>query len=145
MDPLSVTASVIAVTTLAWQSCKAAYDFVDGLAEAPRAIDQSKNSLIETQKTLTALQGALKAPEHATALNSVLQTIELDGTLKSVQHVCDEFIIAIRGFTTHSTDGKLSKRDRLTVTLHESKITKFNMQLGDCQRTISMVLKSINL
>lgn len=48
MDPLSVTASVIAITTLTWQSCKAAYDLVDGLAEAPQAIARSKNSLIET-------------------------------------------------------------------------------------------------
>jgi hypothetical protein len=47
---------MIAIATLAWQSCKAAYNLIDGLAEAPQAINRSKNSLIETQKTLDALQ-----------------------------------------------------------------------------------------
>ena len=146
MDPLSVTASVIAIATLAWQSCKAAYDLVDGLAEAPQAIARSKNSLIETQKTLGALQQTLTtASEPACVFNSVLGMIELDETLKSAKRLCDEFAAAITSFTNHSTKGRFSKRDRFTINFRESKINKFNRELGDCQRTISMVLVSINL
>ena len=78
MDPLSVTASMIAIATLAWQSCKAAYDLIDGLAEAPQAINRSKNSLIETQKTLDTLQQTLTtASEPASVVNSVLSIVEL--------------------------------------------------------------------
>lgn len=146
MDPVSVTASVIAVATLALQSCKAAYDLVNGLAEAPQAIARSKTSLVETQKTLDALQQALKTDsEHTSVLDSTLGTIKLDGTLKSAQHLCNEFAAAITSFTSHSTDGKFSKRDRIIVNFHESKINKLNRELGDCQRTISLVLVSINL
>lgn len=146
MDPLSVTASVIAVATLAWESCKAAHNLVDGLAEAPLAIARSKTSIIETQKTLTAVQEMLTAGSKPNnELNTVLQTIDLNETLASAKHLCDEYASAIARFTGHSTEDKFSKRDRVIVNLHESKIDKLSKELGDCQRTISMVLISINL
>jgi hypothetical protein len=62
-----------------------------------------------------------------------------------VQHLCDDFATAITSFTRHSTDDKFSMRDRIMVEIKESKINEFNKHLGDCQRTISMVLVSINL
>jgi hypothetical protein len=144
MDPLSVTASVIAIATLALQSCKAAYNVVDGLAEAPQSIARSRISLTETQKTVDALHQALITGSEP-ILNSVLRSIELDETLKSVQRLCDKFATYITNFTRHSTDGKFSKRDRMTVDFHESKIRNLDRELGDCQQTLSMVLVSINL
>ncbi|ORY60788.1 uncharacterized protein BCR38DRAFT_487846 [Pseudomassariella vexata] len=144
MDPFSVTASVIAIATLALQSAKAAYDLVDGLAEAPLAIARSKTSLMETQKILGALQQMLTtASEPAGVIEPVLRMIELAETLKSARHVCDQFSTAIVSFTSHSTDGRFSKRDRLTVNFHEPKIHKLNKELDDCQRTVSMVLDGI--
>jgi hypothetical protein len=65
--------------------------------------------------------------------------------LKSATGLCDEFAAAITSFTNHSTEGKFSRRDRVIVNFHESKINKFNRELGDCQRTMAMVLVSINL
>ncbi|RYP46383.1 hypothetical protein DL768_007400 [Monosporascus sp. mg162] len=146
MDPLSVTASVIAVSTLALQSCKAAYNLVDGLAEAPQAIARSKASLAETQKTLGALQQTLKAgPAPDSELDAVLRIIDLNETLMSAKRLCDEYTAAITRFTSHSTEGQFSKRDRVIVNFQESKMNKFSKELGDCQRTMSMVLASINL
>ncbi|RJE17776.1 hypothetical protein PHISCL_09887 [Aspergillus sclerotialis] len=145
-DPLSVTASVIAVATLAFQSCKATYSLIDGLAGAPQAIARSKTSFAETQTTINALQQTLTTnSEPPSGLDSILGTIDLEGTLKSVQRLCDEFATAITSFTSHSTDGKFSKRDRVAVNLHESKISNLDRQLGYCQQTLSMVLVSINL
>jgi septal ring factor EnvC (AmiA/AmiB activator) len=146
MDPLSVTASVIAIATFALQSSKAAYDFVNGLAEAPQAIARSRASLHETQKTLSTLQRMLTtASEPPNAIEAVLRTIELDETLKTTKCLCDQFIDTLASITSHSTAGQFSKRDRFAVIIHESKIAKFNEELGDCQRTVSMVLVSINL
>ncbi|RYO88742.1 hypothetical protein DL764_008695 [Monosporascus ibericus] len=146
MDPLIVTAGVIAVATLALQSCKAAYNLADGLAEAPQAIARSKASLTETQKTLGALQQTLKAaPATDSELDAILRTIDLNETLVSAKRLCDEYTAAIARFTSYSTEGKFSKRDRLLVNLQESKVNKFSKELGDCQRTMSMVLASINL
>lgn len=145
-DPLSVTASVIAVATLTMQSCKAAYNLIDGLKEAPQAIARSKSSLAETEKTVQALRETLTANfGPSSGLNSTLATIDLDGTLKSVHRLCGEFATAITGFTGHSTNDRFSKRDRIAVNFHESKMRNLDRQLGYCQQTLSMVLVSINL
>lgn len=145
-DPLSVTASVIAVATLALQSCKTAYNLIDGLKEAPQAIARSKNSLTKTQKTVTALRQTLTADsEPSRVLNPILDTVDLDGTLNSVHRLCNEFATAITSFTSHSTDGKFSKRDRIAVNFHESMIKNLERQLSYCQQTLSTVLVSINL
>ncbi|KAL7619815.1 hypothetical protein AAE478_010360 [Parahypoxylon ruwenzoriense] len=58
---------------------------------------------------------------------------------------CDRLATAVTSLTSNPTDKKFSKRDRFRVNFHESKIRKFNVELGDCQRTISMVLVSINI
>jgi hypothetical protein len=146
MDPLSLTASVIAVTTLAWQSTKAAYDIVDGLVEAPNIIADSKRLLSQTQNTLDTLSETLDTGTRTpSVLESVLQKIKLNSTLESVQRLCGEFSETLIGYTKHSTDSGFGKRDRLIVSLHESKIARFNKQLGGCQGTMSLIVGSINL
>jgi len=146
MDPLSVTASVIGITTFAWDSFKAAYELVDGLGNAPKVIAHSKKLLSETQSTLNGLKTSLTSGSAPSAvLDSILQEIRLGVALESARAVCDEFSETIRRFTNHSTDLRLSKCDRLTITFRESTINRLNQQLGKCQRTISLTLVSINL
>jgi len=114
--------------------------------EAPNAIADSKSLLSQTQTTLDTLRDTLTVgTETPGALDSVLQKIKLDNVLESARCLCDEFRKTMTRYTSHSTDLRFSNRDRFTVSLHESKITKFNKQLGECQRTISLVLVSINL
>jgi Fungal N-terminal domain of STAND proteins len=146
MDPLSLTASVITVATLAWQSSKAAYDVVDGLIKVLNTIADSKRLLSQTQTTLDTLRDTLTVgTETPDALDSVLQKIKLDIALESARCLCDEFRKTMTRYTSHSTDLRFSNRNRFTVNLHESKITKFNKQLSKYQRTISLVLILINL
>lgn len=130
MDPLSLTASVIAVATLAWQSTKEAYGIVDGLVGAPNVIADSKRLLSQTQNTLDTLRDTLTTDTGTPGvLESVLQKIKLDSTLESVQCLCGEFGETLKGYTRHSTDSRYGKRDRLIVNLHGSKIARFNKQL----------------
>ncbi|KAI1328463.1 hypothetical protein F5Y16DRAFT_155276 [Xylariaceae sp. FL0255] len=146
MDPLSLTASVIAVATLTLQSVKTTYDVVDKLVDAPLVIARSKTSLLETQKTLGALRQLLMTgSDPPTVMGPILQTIGLEGTLKSAQGLCDNFTTTIARFTTHSAAGPLSKRDRFAVMLHDSNIVRFNEGLSGCQRALSVVLLAIDL
>ena len=146
MDPLSETASVIGVTNFAWDSCKAAYELVDGLANAPKVVAHSKSLLSETRSTLNGLKTSLTSGSAPSAvLDSVLQEMRLGIALESARAVCDDFSETIRRFTNHSTDLRFSTRDRLMVTFRESTINRLNQQLGECQSTISLALVSINL
>lgn len=145
MDPLSVTASVIAVATAALQSAKALYDVVDGLVDAPRSVSQSQSLLSQTQTTLGTLTRTLKSNSAAGAVDSVLKEIEVGKALKSTDSLCQEFTTTITKFTSHSTDSRFSTRDRFIVQFNESKINRLNRDLADCQRTITMVLSSVTL
>jgi len=144
-DPLSVMASVIAVATLAWQSSKATYEIIDGLAGAPDAIARSRDVLSQTQTTINGLKETIVPGNNPVVFESVLRRVNLTAALQLITQLCDGFTTMIKDVTSHSTDAKFSKRDRLAVTFRESKIIKFNMQLGDCQRTLSVVLAAINL
>ena len=145
MDPLSVTASVIAVATAALQSAKALYEVIDGLVDAPHAVSQSKSLLSQTQTTLGTLTRTLETNSTSGAVGSVLKEIELGKALDSTQSLCKEFATALTRFTSHSTDLRFSTRDRFIVQFNESKIKRLNRDLADCQRTITMVFSSITL
>lgn len=145
MDPLSVTASAIAVATAALQSAKALYNVVDGIVDAPHSISQSKILLSQTQTTLGTLTQTLKANSTSVAVGSILKEIELSKALESTDSFCQAFKSGMTGFTSHSTDSHFSKRDRFVVYLNESKMTRLNGDLAGCQRTMTMVLSSITL
>ncbi|KAK4141498.1 uncharacterized protein C8A04DRAFT_39010 [Dichotomopilus funicola] len=145
MDPLSVTASVIAVATATLQSAKAVYDIVDGLMDAPHSVSQSKSLLSQIQTTLGTLTRTLETNSASGAVDPVLKEIGLNKTLESTQSLCQEFAITLTRFTSHSTDLRFSTRDRFIVQFNESKIKRLNRDLADCQRTITMVFSSITL
>ncbi|KAK8120308.1 hypothetical protein PG999_004428 [Apiospora kogelbergensis] len=146
MDPLSVTASVIAVAGLATQSAKAVYKLIDGLVEAPQTIANSKALIAGTQNSLGTLTGTLTtSPNMQARFGSVLRSINIDQTLTFTQKLCDQFNTTIAKCTRHSTDSRLSNRDRLLVNLHESQIVQFNNQISGCQKTISLVIETVTL
>lgn len=146
MDPLSVTASMIAVAGLATQSVKAIYKAIDGLVEAPHAIARSKTLVAGTQSSLDTLARTLIVNEDMQVrFGSVLQSINLHETLLYTQELCDRFNTTITKYTSHSTDSRFSSRDRFLVNLHEPQIVQFNDQLSGCQRTITLVLEAITL
>lgn len=145
MDPLSVTASAVALATAALQSAKALHDLVDGLADAPHSVSHSKNLLSQTQTTLGTLARTLETNCAPDTVDSVLKEIELNKVLESTKSICQGFTAAMTRVTSHSTDSHFSKRDRLVVYFKDTKINKLNRDLADCQRTITMVLSSITL
>ncbi|KAK0710402.1 hypothetical protein B0T21DRAFT_387341 [Apiosordaria backusii] len=145
MDPLSVTASVVALATAALQSAKALYDLVDGLVDAPHSVSHSKSLLSQTQTTLGTLARTLKTNCAPDTVDSVLKEIELNKVLESTKSICQGFTAAMTRVTSHSTDSHFSKRDRLVVYFKDTKMSKLNRDLADCQRTITMVLSSITL
>lgn len=145
MDPLSITASVIAIATLTAQSCKQTYSLISGLTDAPQSIAHSRRLLVQTEDSLVALEQLFTNNQTSSILESTLRAIGIEKTLKSTHDVCSGFGTAVADVTKHSNDAKFSVRDRVSVHLKEGKINRFNQQLGDCQRTLVLVLGSMNL
>lgn len=145
MDPLGATASVIAIATLAAQSCKQTYGLISGLTDAPQSIAHSQRLLVQTEDSLAALEQLLANNQTSIILASTLRSTSLEKTLKSTHDICSGFSAVVADVTKHSIDTKFSVRDRVSVYLREGRINRFNQQLSDCQRTLVLVLGSINL
>lgn len=148
MDCLNPIANVLTAATLAWQSCKATSELIDGLAETPAIINHSRDILSQTQNKTEVLEktlGANSNPEFTSRLNSILEQVHLEVALKSVQGICDDFDREIKALTTHSVGEKLSKRDRLAVFFRSSKLLGFNRRLGDCLGCLTLTLETITL
>ncbi|KAI1118566.1 hypothetical protein F5Y14DRAFT_219281 [Nemania sp. NC0429] len=146
MGPLNLTSAVTTAVAFTMQRLDAAYCFVSGLAEPPFTSDRSKVSLKETQKALGAVEEILIAgSESPAATETVLQTIELRGTLELVRRLCDQFIGLRSGLKKLPTAGNFGRQNRLKINFEEEKLEVFNEALGDCQRTVALVLESINL
>ncbi|KAJ5970533.1 uncharacterized protein N7479_000451 [Penicillium vulpinum] len=124
MDPVSLTASVIAIATLATQSCKLTYNLIASLVGAPDVISNSQATLLETGKSLESLKDFLdrKGSEYETS--AALQVTELVRAIQSTNETCDEFRATIDKITKHSSGSQSCKRDRIAVNINESKIDK---------------------
>lgn len=148
MDFLNPIANVLKAATLAWQSCKATGELIDGLAEAPTTIHHSRDILSQTQSKIKALETTLGAdsdPGFTNRLNGILEQVHMEVALKSIQGICDDFDREITGLTTHSVGAKLSKRDRLSVFFRSSKLLGLNRRLGDCLHCLTLTLEIIIL
>jgi archaellum component FlaC len=141
---LDTAAGVIAVAGLAWSSSKALYDLVSSLSDVPDSIANLKDGLSQTQNALETLQETIKSNQME-AIEELLKKVKIEEALKATQALCDDFSNTIKKYTSHSTDTKFSKRDRLTVNFHESKITQFSDRLRDCRQTLTLLVISINL
>ena len=64
-EALGVTASVIAVPTLVWESSKKLYELVDKLRDVPKAITHTKFNLFTTQSAIETLKVDLATGDSA--------------------------------------------------------------------------------
>ena len=143
-EALGVTASVIAVTTLAWDSSKKLYELIDGLSNAPEAISHTKANLSTTQSALQTLKQNLTT-ENSADFDTLLQRFRVAETLEGSHKECDRFSRKIETYTKHSKDATFSKRDRFIVNFHESEINQFNGRLQSHRQVIMLVTTSMNL
>lgn len=62
MDPVSATASIIAIVEVACKSCHALHDFLRGISEAPDDIKQYRATLRSLKSTLQCMQSLIADP-----------------------------------------------------------------------------------
>ena len=76
-DPLSITASVITVAGLAYNSVKTLHDFCTGIRDAPRTIQETNVDLNEISKVLLSFGDELnRASELAMSPASALTIVK---------------------------------------------------------------------
>lgn len=145
IEPLSITAGVIAVTRLTYDTCKSLNDTINGLKNVPSKLESLQTTLrtfermIEQDMGLSRLQDAVLSPAQQTSLRA------LEPVMQSCQVSCNAFSKRLSELTSHSNEDRLAWRDRLRLHFNDNDIRLLQESLGQAQRTLSDALGFANL
>lgn len=146
MDPLSITASALGITTFAITSIKQLHNIINDVAEVKEVIHDISTGLaailhpLDTLRELPVPDGNISAAAKADLEKAgVAQAVNRCGDL------CDDFAKRLEKWTKHSTSSKLSLRDRLTVSLNKEKISTLRISVESCQSTVQLAVQTTQL
>jgi hypothetical protein len=139
-DPLSVTASVIAVAGCAYSSSKSLYDLISTIRDAPQIFLDLNQSLSALSQILNSLQKKLDGHGAMLSKSQVACLRQAKPTLEGCDLACKEFKIKMEELTSHSKDGRRSFRDSVKLSFQGKRIADFRVRIGDWKESLSIAL-----
>lgn len=141
-DPLSITASVIAVAGLAYSSSKTLYQTIADIRDAPETFAHLKSDIETLYQTIYSLQQELKKEDSDAALSDAQKSNlrEVKPTLEACHSACDAFKGKIEKLLGSSTDGNICIWDRLKLQFQDKEIGAFQARLESFKATLSIAL-----
>lgn len=134
MDPLSITASVLAVVTAAVQSTRSLYETVKRFKERDKTLHRLQNELEDLANILDSL---------AQVTDSEMSMLELlQNPINRCSQVCREFEQSMRVFSGKSTTGF---RDWAKMEFMRGSINEFIDTIAGYKSTISVGLGTITM
>ncbi|OJJ79074.1 uncharacterized protein ASPGLDRAFT_70324 [Aspergillus glaucus CBS 516.65] len=134
MDPLSITASVLAVVTAAVQSTKSLYDTVKRFKERDKTLHRLQNELEDLANILESLAQVTDSEMSMLAL--------LQNPINRCSQVCRDFEQSMRGFSGKSMTGF---RDWAKMEFMRGSINEFIDTIAGYKSTISVGLGTITI
>ena len=146
-DPLTVSASIIAVVTLAYSSSKTLFETVKGIRDAPKTFQDLCTDLAALQEVLGLLGARLESGGQGGSFSEAqVSCLEhLATPLSACSDVCSEFRLRLERLTCHSSDQHTSYRDRLKLQFKDKEITAFRYRLASYKLTLSIALEFASL
>ncbi|KAH7381969.1 hypothetical protein BKA64DRAFT_217536 [Cadophora sp. MPI-SDFR-AT-0126] len=139
-DPLSVTASVVAVAGFAYSSSKSLYDLICTIRDAPQIFLDLNQSLSALSQTLDSLQRNLDGRNARLSKSQIACLQQAKPTLEGCNLACQEFKMKLEELTSHSKDGRRSFRDSLKLSFQGKNIADFRVRVADWKESLSIAL-----
>jgi Fungal N-terminal domain of STAND proteins len=140
-DPVGLTASIIAVAGLAYQSGKTLYELLNGIQNAPRTLQALNEDLSAIQHLLKSIKSAMEDSSDNSFSNGVKQCLEeAKPALTGCGKACDEFAEKIGKIMSHSDENRTSTRDRIKLQFQEKDILAFRYRIGSYKATLKIAL-----
>lgn len=147
IEPLGITAAVIAVVQLTYGSCKSLSETLKGINNAPEMLEN-------LHRDLTSFQAILAS--HGEASFSDLDNLSLSADQKAslkalvtvmerCRAVCEDFERKLNHFTSHSDEKHTALRDRIRLHFSDGEIRLLKENLAQSQRTLNDALGFANL
>jgi hypothetical protein len=141
MDPLSITAAAVGITTAALQSVQFLAKTIDNIKGAPETIKDISADLRAVQPVLQNLEKALQDNSSQILLSSQIQH-----AVKNCERASVAFQSQVEHWMRHSTNEKTFWIDRWKVGLFgQERIKAFRGQLSDCKGTLSVALSTVTM
>lgn len=145
-DPVGLTASIITIAGLAYQSCKTLYELLDGIRSAPKTLQRLNEDLSAVQTLLKSIRSAMEDSSEDSFSDGVKQCLdEVKPALAGCGKTCDEFAEKISKIMSHSNEKHTSARDRIKLQFQEKDILVFRYRIGSYKATLNIALSLASL
>ena len=140
-DPLSISASVIAVAGLAYSSCKVLSDTIKSFRNAPKTLADIRTELSAIRNLLDSLINTLGGVENI-ALSNNQRTcfINLESAIKHCETTCKDFTGRLSRITSHSGTDHVNWFDRTRLHFNENDVSLLRAALERDKQTLDFAL-----
>jgi hypothetical protein len=141
MDPLSITASVVGITTAALQSVQFLAKTIGNVKDAPDTVRSVGTDLQAVEPVLQNLDKALQDGTTQFILSN-----QIKYAVENCDRACKVFQSQVEHWMKHSTEDKMFWMDRWKIGLFGlERIKTFRGQLSDCKGTLSVALSTATM
>lgn len=141
MDPLSITASIVSITTAALQSVRLLVKTIDDIKDAPETVKGVSDDLRAVQPVLQNLDKALYDSPSQIILGS-----QVKYAVENCDRACVTFKSQMERWMEHSTGDKMFWIDRWKIGLFGlQRIKTFKGLLSDSKGTLSVALSTATM
>lgn len=141
MDPLSITASVIAVATLAYNGSKTIHDLTKGYKDSSKTFEELEIDIEGLNDVLLSLRSIGGTNQGASFSQAQLLCLkEAEPALKSCSDACKSFKSKVEKLMSNSTPEHISKRDKFMLQFKSNDIATFRIQLSSYKSTLTIAL-----
>jgi hypothetical protein len=147
MDPLSITAAIIGISSASITSIVSVRKTINNIKDAEDVVGNIRTQLEGIQRPLDSLEelrisdtGSLTASKNALARSGVAEAVNDCGK------ACAAFDKNLQKWTKHSPEGKLSFRDKVTVGVwNKEEVLTFKTRAETCQLSVQFAVSSVQL
>ncbi|KAI9807905.1 MAG: hypothetical protein M1825_005211 [Sarcosagium campestre] len=141
MDPLTITASVVNITTAALQTVQFLAETIDNIKGMPETIRGISADLRAVEPVLQNLNSALQNDS-----SQIILSDQIKPAVENCNRACMAFRSQIDHWMRHSTEDKTFWMDRWKIGMFgQERINTFKGQLRDCKGTLSVALSTATM
>jgi hypothetical protein len=141
MDPLSITASVVGITTAALQSAQFLVKTIDNVKDAPGTIKDICTDLRAIESVLQDLNAKVQDGS-----SQIIRSNQIGPAVENCDRACKAFQLQVERWMKHSKEDKIFWISRWRIGLFgQDRIKTFKGQLGDCKSTLNVALTTATL
>lgn len=138
IEAVGAASAIVTLVQVTFESTLFLYEKIRSWQEAPAKVRSLRDEL-------SLLKTALESLRNTATENNTANLDALQKPLDMLDRLCKDFAAFIEHNTTHSTDGKISKRDWVKLEYRGGDITDFKDKLASYRLTILVAIGDANL